>query len=174
MAARGVKTKVTDNDGSDFAFRQTIEDRYHLMAQLKAQLRITQSASRVYFIAGLAVAITQLALHSQHSPLLRYHPLLYNMSPVPLVCMLLLTFLITHQAFSSIQHSSSPVLLYLTSLLTSMLTAIAIILPLSRKAPPLTIADYAVVGLHTLGLSVVAWGLYNGFRLSRLSNTKRV
>ena len=173
MAARGVKTKVTDNDGSDFAYRQTIEDKYHHMAQLKAQIRLTQSASRPYFVAALATALTQLVLYSQHSPLLRYHPLLFNMSPLPLVCLLVLTFLITYQSFSSIQHSTSPILLYLTALLNALLAVIAIALPLSRKLP-LTIVDWGVVGLHTLGLSVVAWGLYNAFRLSRLSNTKRL
>jgi len=173
MAARGVKTKVTDNDGGDFAYRQTIEDRYQLMAQLKSQLRLTQSASRSYFVVAICVSIAQVALHMQHSPLIKYHPLHFNMSPVPLLCLLILSAVIVYQAFNSIQHSASSFLLYLATLLDVFLICLTVILPLSRKAP-LTPVDWLVLGVHSIGLSVVAFGLYTGFRFTRVSKTKRI
>ena len=174
MAARGVKTKVTDNDGSDFAYRQTIEDKYHLMARLKAAIRGSQTGARTYFVLALAVSVVHFVAHTQSPWLLRFHPLLYGMSPLPLLSLEVIASIVVYQALSAIQHSASTVMLHFSALLAAMLLVLTIALPLSRKAPPLTTVDWMVVGMHAIGLSIVAYGLYNAFRLSRLSRQKRL
>ena len=176
MSARGVKTKATDNDGSDFAYRQSIEDRYQSMAALKAQIRLSSSAARPYFLLATLLTLLHLVLHSQHSPLLRFHPLLFpGLSPLPLLSLLIVTAVVVTQSLQAIQHSARSWMLWLSAALLSLLAVVTLLLPLSTKrADGLTTVDWLVLGMHAVGLSIAAWGLYNGFRLHKISKTKRL
>jgi len=176
MSARGVKTKLTDNDGSDFAYRQTIEDKYLHMAQLKQQIRLSSTTAKPYFLIATLITLTHLILYSQHSPLLRYHPLLFpGLSPLPLLTLLIISAVVVTQSLSAVQHASGNWMLYLSSLLLSLLAVITLLLPLTtRRVEGLTTVDCVVVAVHGVGLSIATWGLYNGFRLSKISRAKRV
>jgi len=176
MSARGVKTKATDNDGSDFAYRQSIEDRYQTMAQLKQQIRLSSTTCRPYFLIATLVSLLHLILHSQHSPLLRFHPLLFpGLSPLPLLSLLIISAVVVTQSLQAVQQSSRSWMLWLSAVLLSLLAVVTLLLPLTTKRPDgLTTVDWLIVGMHAIGLSVAAWGLYNGFRLNKISKTKRL
>ena len=176
MSARGVKTKATDNDGSDFEYRQRIEDRYQTMAALKAQIRLSSSTARPYFLVATLVTLLHLVLYSQHSPLLRFHPLLFpGLSPLPLLSLLIISAVVVTHSLQAVQHSARSWLLWLSAALLSLLAVVTLLLPLTTKrADGLTTVDWLVVGMHAVGLSVAAWGLYNAFRLNRISKTKRL
>ena len=174
MSARGVKTKATDNDGSDHAYRQTIENRYQLRAQLKATLKLTLNVIKAYFALALVITIAQFALHHYNSPLLKHHPLQYGMSPLPQLSLTILAALVTWQSLTAVQVSSFNVMLHVSSLLCAMLATIAVALPLSRRTTgtTLTAVDWLVLGVHTVGLGACGYGLYNGYRLAATTTRK--
>ena len=171
MSARGVKTVATENDGSDHAYRQTIENKYQLRAQLKSTIKLTLNVIRPYFVAGLAITLLQAVLDYYGSPLLKHHPLPLGMSPLPLLSLLLVTAVITWQSLTAIQVSSFTVMLHVSSLLCVMLATITVGLPLSRRSvgSGLTAIDWLVLAVHSVGLSACAYGLYNGYRLAQIS-----
>jgi len=171
MSARGVKTKATENDGSDHAYRQTIENKYQLRAQLKATLKLCLTVIKPYFVLALAITLTQFLLHYYHSPLLKHHPLPLNLSPLPLVSLLIVAGLVTWQSLTAVQSSSFTAMLHVSALLCSMLAFIAVGLPLSRHSAgaELTLIDWLVLAVHSFGLAACAYGLYNGYRLAQVS-----
>ena len=171
MSARGVKTMATDNDGSDHAYRQTIENKYQLRAQLKATVKLALHAIKGYFAVALAVTLVQCLLDHYQSPLLKHHPLPLGLSPLPLLSLLVVAGLVTWQSLTAIQVSSFSVMLHVSSLLCLMTAVIAVGLPLSRHTAGggLTTIDWLVLAMHTAGLSSCAYGLYNGYRLAQIS-----
>lgn len=171
MSARGVKTKATENDGSDHAYRQTIENKYQLRAQLKASLKLCLNVVRPYFAAALLVTLAQFALDHYQSPLLKHHPLPLGLSPLPLLSLLIVAGVVTWQALTAIQVSSFTAMLHVSALLCVMLAAIAIGLPLARRsvAGGLTPVDWLVLAAHTVGLAACGYGLYIGYRLAAVN-----
>ena len=171
MSARGVKTKSTENDGSDHLYRQTIENKYQLRAQLKATLKLCLAVIRPYFAVALLVTLAQFALHYYHSPLLKLHPLPLGLSPLPLASLLAVAGLLTWQSLTAIQTSSFTAMLHVSALLCTMLAVIAVGLPISRRTAgaDLTGVDWLVLAVHSVGLSACAYGLYNGYKLAQIS-----
>ena len=171
MSARGVKTKATDNDGSDHAYRQTIETKYQQRAQLKSHIKLALTAIKAYFALACAITLAQFALHHYDSPLLKHHPVLLDMSPLPLLSLVIIAGVVTWQSLSAIQVSSFSVMLYVSALLCAMLATIAVGLPLSRRTvgSGLTSVDWLVLAVHSVGLSACAYGLFNGYRLAQIT-----
>lgn len=171
MSARGVKTVATDNDGSDHLYRQTIENKYQLRAQIKATLKLCLAVIRPYFALALLATLAQFVLAHYNSPLLKHHPPPLGLSPLPLLCLLVLTAIVTWQSLTAIQVSSFNVILHVATLLCTLTAAIAIGLPLTARTGGggLTAIGWLVLAVHTVGMAACAYGLYNGYRLAAVN-----
>jgi len=174
MSSRGVKTKVNGSDGSDYSYRQTIEDKYMLMAGLKHQVKIAANINKPFFLLSICIILTQFyAYYTNNQQLLSYHPPLNNMSPLPSLSFHILAAFITMGALSSIQHSTQKGSLIIAALFTLVISIITVVLPILLQQSPFTNIDYAVIILHIVGVINLAWGLVNGLRFSAVATAKR-
>jgi len=174
MTTRGVKTKVNGSDGSDYSYRQTIEDKYMMMAGLKQQVRLSLTINKPFFIVSIFIIIAQYyAYFTNNKQLLAYHPPLNNMSPLPSLSFHILAAFITTGALSAIQQSTQKGMLLIAALFTLLISIITVVLPIILQQTAFTNIDYAVILIHVIGVLNLTWGLINGLRFSQVATAKR-
>jgi hypothetical protein len=176
MAARGVKTKVEGTDGSDFSYRQTIEDRYILMAETKTNIRTFSYINTGYFGISIILFVAQLIIPSLNELLSR----ISSFYQLPSLLMLLYTIIAFGITYITAKRPTVVLLLGILSLFTLAHLVITILYPLFvyfTKSPTSRdnmIPSIFITTFHAIGYVTMMLLLIQCFTLRRLQSvTKR-
>lgn len=175
MAARGIKTKVEGTDGSDFSYRQTIDDRYVLMAETKTNIKTLSLINTAYFGISIVIFLLQLVIPSLQEAL-QYFSAFYRF---PTLFIALYTGLAFGTTYLMAEKPTTLPLFFLQGIVTLTHLIIAVLYPLFIyfTKPPVESDNLTysilITALHALGYVTMILILGQCYSLRKLQKSSK-